>query len=142
MVCHQKPLDLLLPVLYLWHMQKKTKETTLGERIRLLRRERDWSREQLAEAIDVHMQSIAAYERNSSIPSALVLKKIADAFGVSMEYLVSGEASNSVAVKNKELLKRVEQLDRVKPDELEGLFDMMDLVIIRSQLTKNLAKAS
>lgn len=123
-------------------MQKKTKETTLGERIRLLRRERDWSREQLAEVIDVHMQSIAAYERDSSIPSALVLKKIADAFGVSMEYLVSGEASNSVAVKNKELLKRVEQLDRVKPDELEGLLDMMDLVIIRSQLTKNLAKAS
>jgi transcriptional regulator with XRE-family HTH domain len=122
-------------------MQKKTKDVTLGQRIRLVRKQRDWSREKLASLSDAHVQSIAAYERDVSIPSALVLKKIADALGVSMEYLVSGESNNTISVKSKELLKRVEQLDRVNPDSLKSLLDIMD-VIIREQQMKELARAS
>lgn len=122
-------------------MEKKNKEVTLGQRIRLLRRERDWSREKLAESIEVHVQSIAAYERDGSVPSALILKKIADAFGVSMEYLVSGSSNNSVSVKSKELLKRIEQLDRLSPDSLKSLLGVMD-VYIRDQQVKELSRAS
>lgn len=119
----------------------KKKETSLGERMRQLRRERDWSQEKLAKMVGAHIQSIGIYEKGDSVPTALVLKKIADAFGVSTDYLISGESDNSVQLKNKDLLKRVEQLDRINPDSLKGLIEMMDLVI-RDNHMKELAKAS
>lgn len=116
------------------------KDGSLGERIRLLRRERDWSQEKLAKMVGAHLQSIGLYEKDESSPSAQVLKKIADAFSVSVDYLLSGD-TDAVQIKNKELLKRVQQLDRVSPDDLKSLIDMMDLVI-RNQQVKDLAKAS
>lgn len=117
------------------------KEMSLGERIRQLRRERDWSQEKLAKMVGLHLQSIGLYEKDESIPTALVLKKIADAFGVSVDYIISGGTDKAVQIKNKELLKRIEQLDRISPEDLSGLLQMMDLVI-RSHQVKELATAS
>ncbi|MBL7960934.1 helix-turn-helix transcriptional regulator [bacterium] len=122
-------------------MQKKTqKEGSLGQRIRQLRREREWTQEQLAEAIEAHVQTVGLYEKGT-LPTALVLKRIADAFGVSMEYLVSGETNNTVTIKSKDLLKRIDQLQRLNPHSLKSLMDVMD-VYIRDQQVKELARAS
>jgi transcriptional regulator with XRE-family HTH domain len=114
---------------------------TLGDRIRQLRREKEWSQEKLAKTVGAHIQSIGIYEKDESIPNALILKKIADAFGVSVDYLISGESDNAVLIKNKELLKRVELLDRLNPNSLKTVIEVMDMAL-RDQQVKELAKAS
>jgi transcriptional regulator with XRE-family HTH domain len=125
-------------------MSKKSthKELSLGQRIRQLRRDRNWSQEEFGEKIDIHVQTIGVYEKDDTIPSALVLKKMAEVFGVTSDFLLFGETEGGAAkIKNKELLKRVEQLDRISPEGLKSLIDIMDLVIQRQQV-KDLAKAS
>lgn len=75
------------------------------------------------------------------MPTAPILKKIADAFGVSVDYLISGGSDHAVLIKNKELLKRVEILDRMNPNSLKTVLEVMDMAI-HVQQVKDLAKAS
>lgn len=123
---------ILATVLYLINMIKKTdkKDVSLGQRIKQLRKAKDWSQEQLGEKIDIHIQTIARYEKDTIIPTATVLKNLAEAFGVSIDYLVFGDTdSTGIHVQNKDLFKRFQQLDRVNPDKIKGLIEVMDVYI-------------
>ncbi|MBR2612851.1 MAG: helix-turn-helix domain-containing protein [Clostridia bacterium] len=57
-------------------------------RIRDLREDRDVKQCDLAEAIGINQQTISNYETGKTIPDAFVLIKIADFFGVSIDYLL------------------------------------------------------
>lgn len=124
-------------------MQKKStsKTETLGARIKKLRRDREWSREQLGEKIDIHWQTIGKYENDAVIPTATVLKKIAEVFGVTSDYLLFGEADNTPInkVQNKDLLRRFEKLDRINPDNIKGLLEVMDVYIQKNTAKEALA---
>lgn len=75
------------------------------------------------------------------LPAADVLKTMADVFGVSIDYLVLGDTDNaSLRVQNKDLFKRFQQLDRVSPEKIKGLIEVMD-VYIRENAAKELLTA-
>jgi transcriptional regulator with XRE-family HTH domain len=124
-------------------MKKTTakKETSLGDRIRLLRRERDWSQEDLGKKIGVHWQTVGRYESNSIIPTATVIKKIAEAFNITTDFLIFGTSEGvPLKIKDNELLKRFEQVDSMKPESRETLLKVMD-VFIRENSAKELLNA-
>lgn len=122
-------------------MQKKNSpKETFGKRIRQLRREREWSQEDLGKKINIHWQTVALYEKDDTIPSAMVLKRIAEALGVTADYLLFGATDSPLSkIKNKELLKRIEQLDRVNPDDIKSLLDVMDVYIQKSAVREAVA---
>ena len=60
----------------------------LKERIRELRKEECETQVQVAESIGIAEQHYQKYERGASLPSAENLWKLADHFGVSIDYLV------------------------------------------------------
>ena len=78
---------------------------TLGERIYILRTEKEMSQEDLAVALEVSRQSISKWETNGSVPALDKLVKLSEIFGVSLDELVTG--------------KEVEQQD--KKDAPEGM---------------------
>lgn len=107
-----------------------TKEISLGQRIKQLRKSKDWSQEQLGEKINIHIQTIARYEKGVMIPTATVLKKLAEVFAVSIDYLVFGDTDSAgIRVQNKDLFKRFQQLDQMNPNEIKSLIDIMDVYI-------------
>lgn len=55
-----------------------------GERIRILRKERGWSQEELGEKADLHHTYVGAVERGEKNASIDTLDKIAEALGVEM----------------------------------------------------------
>ena len=62
-----------------------------GDRIRAIRGQRNWTQEELAEAAGISKSFLSDIEngkRNISSESAL---KIADALGISLDYLIRGE---------------------------------------------------
>jgi transcriptional regulator with XRE-family HTH domain len=61
---------------------------TIGERIRRLRKEKDISQEQLGKMVNVGKTTISNYETNYSSPDTETLKKLAECFGVSVDYLL------------------------------------------------------
>lgn len=91
-----------------------------------LRKEKNWSQNDLANKSGVSREMISKYERNLAIPSVDAAKKIADAFGVSLDYLV-GEGVNTSFDKN--TLKRLQEIQNMKPDFRVHLFSVIDSVI-------------
>lgn len=60
----------------------------LKERLRELRREQCETQVQVATAIDIKESQYQTYERGASLPRVECLWKLADHFGVSIDYLV------------------------------------------------------
>lgn len=61
---------------------------SFGERLRHLRNERNLHQSELGEILDLSPSAIGSYERNLREPSYAHLVKMADLFGVSIDYLL------------------------------------------------------
>ena len=64
---------------------------TLGQRIALLRRQKDMTQETLAEALGVSAQAVSKWENDASCPDILLLPQLARLLDVSVDALLSGE---------------------------------------------------
>lgn len=91
-----------------------------------LRKEKKWSQTDLANQSNVSREMISKYERGIAIPSVDAAKKIADAFGISLDYLI-GEGIN--ASFDKQTLKRLQEIQDMKPDFRIHLYSIIDSVI-------------
>ena len=91
-----------------------------------LRKEKGWSQTDLAEESGVSREMISKYERGLAIPSVDAAKKIADAFNVSLDYLV-GEGINSTF--DKKTLMRLQEIQSMKTEFKTHLFSIIDSVI-------------
>lgn len=63
----------------------------LGMRIAFLRIGKGWSREELAQRIGSSARTVYLYERGRRKPSSDILLRLAQAFGVTTDYLLTGE---------------------------------------------------
>jgi transcriptional regulator with XRE-family HTH domain len=104
-----------------------------GKIITDLRKEKEWSQTDLANKSGVSREMIGKYEREDAVPSIEAAKKIADAFGVSLDYLV-GEGMN--ASFDKKTLKRLQDIHKLDADVQEKLFFFIDTVIRDSKAKK------
>jgi len=104
----------------------------IGERITSLRKAKNWSQDELAKEIEASRVMIGKYERSDNLPSIEVIVKLAKAFDVSVDFLL-GEGLN--ATYDKEMVKRLDELENLPADEKQQIFHYMDL-IIRDYKTK------
>ena len=75
-------------------MGDKSKES-VGSRVRELREERGYSREGLAESADISVKFLYEIETDKKGFSAHTLMKLAEALGVSTDYIMMGHAKAS-----------------------------------------------
>lgn len=109
----------------------------IGERITQLRKQKNISQAELADRANVSRTIIGNYERNTNTPSIEVLLKIAKVFDVSVDFLIGeGELSSF----DKELLKRIEDIEKLDPDTKQHLFFLIDNVIQNFKTKKAFAK--
>lgn len=71
---------------------------TLGSKLRAARQEANLTQQQLATKLMVSRQAITKWETDAGIPDIENLKALAALFGVSVDYLVAGDAPVSGAV--------------------------------------------
>ena len=109
----------------------------IGERITQLRKAKNLSQDELAGKAGVSRTIIGNYERNANSPSIEVLLKLANVFNVSVDFLL-GEGS--LASFDKELLRRIEDIEGLDSDTKQHLFFLIDNVIQNSKTKKAFAK--
>lgn len=97
-----------------------------------LRKEKDWSQADLANKTGISQVMVGKYERGDASPSIEVAKKIADAFEVSLDFLV-GEGQN--ASFDKKTMERILEIQKLDSSTQEMLFNLIDTVI-RDQKAK------
>ena len=98
----------------------------IGSRITLLRKEKKWSQVELAKNINASREIISRYERNESVPSIDMIIKIADAFGVTVDYMI-GQSENSSF--DKDTVDRIKNIQKMDNDTKSVLFNVIDTYI-------------
>ena len=73
------------------------KTTIVGARTRSLRENRNWSQEDLARESGLKRPHISLIETGDRMPGAETLVKLADTFGVSIDYLLGRSENPAVA---------------------------------------------
>ncbi len=102
----------------------------LGERIALLRRGQGWSQAHLAQRLHISPSAVGMYEQGRREPSLDALVELARVFGVSADYLLTGQP---VSEQDREVMDKVMQRNlqnikgrqRFSREELTVLFEAM-----------------
>ncbi|WP_126430076.1 helix-turn-helix domain-containing protein [Brevibacillus marinus] len=86
----------------------------IGQRIRLLRKMRNMTQADLAEALNLAKTTISSYENDINEPNHEMLIKLADFFHVSVDYLIGRTDTHEQAeveiMLSKEQLKKIDEL--------------------------------
>ena len=98
----------------------------IGEKIIQLRKQNNLSQSELAKKIGASRTIVGNYERNTNTPSIEMILKIAKTFDVSIDYIV-GEGN--LAKFDKEVLKRIEDIEKLDTETKNKLFFLIDNVI-------------
>ncbi len=111
---------------------------SFSQKIKKLRQEKDWSQEKLAEQIGVKRLAINKYESGQTKPSAETLQKIAEVFGVSIDYLLAEKSEKLAkkAITDKTLLEYVAEIEQMSEEERKFVKFFLDAVILRHKQEK------
>jgi transcriptional regulator with XRE-family HTH domain len=110
---------------------------TLGDKIKRLRQDKNWSQDQLAQKIEVSRRFIGAYETGKSMPSAATLQKLAEVFGVSVDYLLSDEQTKNLAavsITDQTLLEYFEEIQHMSESDKQAVKTMLEALIMKNKM--------
>ncbi len=112
----------------------------IGKQIQALRKDNNLNQSQLANKIGVSLTQLQRYENKGVQPPADILKKLADAFNVSIDFLVCGDAEQKAkqSIKDNELLAQFKAVEELDSKDKSTIKDIIDAFIKRSKL-KNIA---
>jgi len=109
---------------------------TLGDRIKRLRQERNWSQAQLAQRLNLHQKQVSGYERNVHVPSVDVLIRLAELLNVSLDYLAfenRDDARSATQIADRELLRKMEEVDKLPEADKSAIKAVLDSFILKSR---------
>ena len=95
---------------------------TFGKRMGDVRKQKKMSQDELAKAIGTISVTVGRYERDEVKPSIEVASKIAEALEISLDYL----AGNSNVLLEKNIVKRITDIQQLPADDKAHLFALMD----------------
>jgi len=98
-----------------------------GEKITKLKKAKKMSQVALAEKTGISRDAISKYERGDTVPSVDYAKRIADALGVSLDYLVS-ENDNEDVLDNI-TVKRIKEIQILPEIEKDKIYSIIDALI-------------
>lgn len=102
--------------------------------LRLLREERGFSQQRLAEMLDVSQQAVFKYEKTSNEPDISTLIKIADIFGVTVDYLIGNSeikeknAKLGTAVLTEREISHISRWRRLPDDVRENMDALIESI--------------
>lgn len=96
----------------------------------LIRKQKKLSQAELGKRSGINGDIVGKYERNEMKPSIETAKNIADALGVTLDYLL-GDSNN--AVLDKEFLKRQEDIEKMEETDKQALFRMIDCMLTKNK---------
>jgi transcriptional regulator with XRE-family HTH domain len=107
-----------------------------AERLRQLRKQKNWSQTELANRVGVHYNHLGRFERGSSRPSADTLKKLADVLGVSSDYLLEGSLEDAAKADfaDRELLRMFKEVEQLADDDKVVVKKLIDAFLTKKHI--------
>jgi transcriptional regulator with XRE-family HTH domain len=110
----------------------------IGDKILNLRKDRGWSQQALAKKVGTSGPIIGRYERGEMTPSVEVAKKLADAFKVTMDYLVD-DSGNITEIKDKSMLERLQKIENLESKDKNTIVHVIDSLLRDAKARKTYA---
>jgi transcriptional regulator with XRE-family HTH domain len=116
-------------------------QMTLGEKIKQLRTGNKLTQMELANLIDIHYTHIGKYESNQQMPSTETIKKIADYFDVSIDYLLDdkAEATTKTTFQDEDMLKQYKEIEKLPENDKIIIKEIINAFLVKNQI-KQLVK--
>jgi transcriptional regulator with XRE-family HTH domain len=110
----------------------------LGSRIQELRKQKEMTQGALSKSIEISMTQLVRYENKGVQPPADVLKKLADVFAVSIDYLVNGNTTEKAenTLSDHKLLQHFKAVENMNEDDKSVVFKLIDAFITKKQIQK------
>jgi transcriptional regulator with XRE-family HTH domain len=103
-------------------------DKAFGNRLLNLRKERGWPQPELGKRIGTSGAIIGRYERGEITPSIEVAKKLADTFGVTLDFLVDDKDVPNI-LHDQTMLARWQEIDALEPSERERILSVVDSLV-------------
>ena len=102
-----------------------------------LMKSKNVSRQDLTTALSIGKNQIKYWETHENIPNMETLKKIADYFGVSVDYLLGNESNNAeLPEQDKKVLQMLHSLDAEGKEKAEQYLELLSLQYKKSEKEK------
>lgn len=111
-----------------------------GAILKSLRSEKGFSQEAFASKIGVHVTNLSKYERNLSIPSLEVAKRMAEVLEISLDKLVHGENKAQDTIEDIDLLSLFNKAQKLSKKQKETVKDFLSAFVLKADLTQKLAQ--
>jgi transcriptional regulator with XRE-family HTH domain len=111
---------------------------TLGQRIQELRKKAKLSQSDLAAKIEVSYPQMSRYEIKEVQPPADVLKRLANTFGVTIDFLVNGSLENKAesALDDNELLQQFKEVEQMNEEDRSIIKKLIDAFVTKKKIQK------
>jgi transcriptional regulator with XRE-family HTH domain len=107
-----------------------------AQRLRELRKSKNLSQTELGQLAALHYTHIGRFERGTSRPSGDTLKRLADALGVTSDYLLDGAATEAAKARfeDRELLEQFQQVEQLPDEDKHVVKKLLDAFLTKKQL--------
>lgn len=132
----------LLLAYFCSHHKADTSHMSFGKRLKKARQDKGISQAQLGEIVGVHYTQIGRYESKDMKPSGEILTKLANALGVSSDFLMNGttdEAANATLM-DKELLQHFKKAEQLNKQQKFVLKEIVEAYLLKCDIQKSLVK--
>ena len=111
------------------------------DRLKEERSKKQFSQNELAGIIEVHVTNISRYERGENKPTTEVLKKLADALDVTTDFLMYGSTNDLAdgAISDKELLSLFKRVNSLSSDKKKMVKEFLGAFVLQTELKEKLA---
>ena len=106
----------------------------LGQRIKQLRKQNNWTQKELAAKIDVRFPQLNKYECGLHAPPVEKLIKTAEVFDTTVDYLLTGNHSEERPLHNLRLMERFEALQEFNTEDQEAVIKLIDAMIVKNKV--------
>ena len=104
---------------------------TFAGRLSIARKQRKIRQADLGKMVGTSGDIIGKYERGENIPSIDVAAKIADALGVTLDYLIKDKEYEQI---DEDTLKRLKEIQKLSPENKAHVFALLDAFIKQTKL--------
>jgi transcriptional regulator with XRE-family HTH domain len=111
-----------------------------GSILKQLRSEKGFSQDVFASKIGIHVTNLSKYERNISIPSLEVAKRMAEVLEISLDRLVHGENIAQDTLEDSDLLSLFNKAQKLSSKQKETVKDFLSAFVLKADLAQKLAQ--
>jgi transcriptional regulator with XRE-family HTH domain len=104
----------------------------------VLRKQHGWSQQQLAKKVGSSGPIVGHYERGEMTPSVEVAKKLASAFGVTLDFLVD-DTGKTAEIKDKAMLQRLIEIEALDTEDQKTIVHVLDSLLRDTKARKTYA---